>query len=92
MHSYEEDAGDVEVYRSSSYSFPPSRGRKGFELRENGEFVERGIGPDDGPTKTVRRWETSARDQVEVYDGDKRAYVLEIVSASKDVLEIRMHK
>lgn len=92
MHSYEEDTGDFEVYRPPSYSFPPSQGRKGFELRKNGKFVERGIGPDDGPTRTVRRWETSTDDRIEVYDEDKRVYVLEIVSASKDVLEIRRHK
>lgn len=90
VHSREEDTADVEVYRPPSYSFPPSRGRKGFEIREDGRFVEMGIGPADGPDRTILRWEAPADDRLEV-KGDDRAYVLELVSASENVLKARRH-
>lgn len=82
----------MEIYRPPSYSFPPSRGRKGFELRKNGEFVEIGIGPTDAPTGSVRRWEAPGGDRIEVYDEDERVYVLELVSSSADVLKVRRHE
>ena len=38
-HSHEEDTEDKKVYRPSTFEFPQSRGRDGFEIRENGEFI-----------------------------------------------------
>ena len=39
IHSHEEDTEDKKVYRPSTFEFPPSRGRDGFEIKENGEFI-----------------------------------------------------
>jgi hypothetical protein len=38
-HSNEEDSEDKKVYRPSTFEFPQSRGRDGFEIKENGEFI-----------------------------------------------------
>jgi hypothetical protein len=56
LHSHEEDQGDTRVYRPSSYQFPRSRGRSGFELRPDGSMIDLGIAPGDGTAKTQGRW------------------------------------
>lgn len=48
MHSYEEDTPDYRVYRTDDYDFPPSRGREGFTLTSEGDFVRYQIAPADG--------------------------------------------
>jgi len=47
-HSFEEDIGDVEVYRpTATYAFPPSRrGRRRLTFTA-GEVIESAPGPDD---------------------------------------------
>src|SRR5437667_6338660 len=36
MHSHEEDMQGVMAFRPKDFSFPPSRGRRGFDFREGG--------------------------------------------------------
>jgi hypothetical protein len=56
LHSHEEDTPGRTVYRPADYPFPPSRGRKGFELDRDGKLVEIGVGPTDRSTQTQGRW------------------------------------
>jgi hypothetical protein len=56
LHSHEEDTPGRTVYRPADYHFPPSRGRKGFELGPEGNLVEIGIGPTDRSTRTHGKW------------------------------------
>ena len=57
LHSHEEDGPGRRVYRPSSWDFPPSRGRTGFQLKAGGVVKELGIGPADGTASATGRWE-----------------------------------
>src|SRR3712207_9425551 len=49
LHSFEEDHGDVTVYRPPDHDFPPARGRRGIEFSPDGSFTEWVIGRGDAP-------------------------------------------
>jgi hypothetical protein len=84
VHSHEEDAGGVQVYRPAGYPFPPARGRRGFELKPDGEAVLYGPGPSDRPAATTGRWEPSGSGRVRLAGSE-----LEIVSVEPDRLTAR---
>lgn len=56
IHSYEEDSGKINVYRPQNYDFPPSRGREGFEFKEEGLFKKYVIAPADGINTINGKW------------------------------------
>src|SRR5438067_5415234 len=56
IHSHEEDKGDVKVYRPSTFNFPLSRGRDGFEIMQNGTFIMYSIGKADTLDKTFHSY------------------------------------
>ena len=66
VHSREEDAGDVSVYRPSNFQFPPSRGRDAMELRADGDFVQHGPGPADRTVASPGRWQALSSAEVEL--------------------------
>ena len=45
LHSHEEDSAAEMVFRPSTFAFPPSRCRVGFESNDNGSYVARAIRP-----------------------------------------------
>jgi hypothetical protein len=47
VHSYEEDAAGVQVFRTAGFAFPPSRGRDGLGLHLDGTLQRSGAGPTD---------------------------------------------
>lgn len=47
VHAHEEDRGRVQVFVNSKTVLPPSRGRRRFSFRGNGEFDEAQPGSDD---------------------------------------------
>jgi hypothetical protein len=57
VHSHEEDTDREMVFRPAAFKFPPSRGRRSFELKPDGTLVEGGIGPTDRPVETQGTWE-----------------------------------
>lgn len=57
VHSHEEDATGEQVFRPAGYAFPPSRGRRGFELRADGSYLETAPGPTDRPEEASGSWE-----------------------------------
>jgi hypothetical protein len=61
IHSHEEDTEDVKVYRPHDYVFPPTRGRTGFEIKENGEFIQYDIAPACGVEKVMGRWKAEGK-------------------------------
>ena len=83
-HSREEDSDDLRVYRPDDWDFPPARGRRGFELRPDGELLVYGPGATDRPEATAGRWESSGAGRVRVGDEE-----LEIVSLEPDRLAVR---
>ncbi len=52
------------VFRPASFKFPPSRGRRSFELKPDGSLVEGGIGPTDRPVETQGTWELEDDDRL----------------------------
>ena len=90
-HSREEDSGDVMVFRPSSFSFPPSRGRDGLEFREDGEVLQYRIGATDRPEGVLGFWraELGNRLTVDFPAGDGQPYRIQLISVDHDVLKIR---
>jgi len=64
-HSHEEDVYPIteNIYRPDSYTFPISRGRRGFEFLANRTFVYHYNSPTDQPVTATGRWRafTNAR-------------------------------
>lgn len=90
-HSREEDQGDILVYRSSDYPFPPARGREGLEFRENGEFIRYQIGSTDRSLAVPGRWRVQNTNVVEVQFPNQSAlsYTLTILKCDEQILKIR---
>lgn len=90
-HSHEEDTSDAKVFRTAAYSFPPSRGREGFEIKPDGQFIRHAIGAADAPEKMNGRWAMKKKDVIEVTLDDKSVspYLLIIQSVSKDKLILK---
>ena len=92
VHSREEDAEGLEVFRPESFEFPVSFGRDGFEMHENGAFVQEDVGPADGIVRVPGRWSLLGPRQVAVsFHGTatREGYTFEIVAVEADVLRIR---
>ncbi|MBD2099963.1 hypothetical protein [Leptolyngbya sp. FACHB-261] len=90
LHSREEDEGGVMVYRPIDFAFPPARGREGFEFRENGEFINLGIGPTDRRQASSGRWTLKQPGVVEIdLPGQQASYQLIIVECNEQVLKVR---
>lgn len=91
IHSREEDIGDVEVYRPASYSFPPSRGRDGLELRPDGQFIHYAIGPTDAQQPIGGQWTLQGPGVVAVDLAQQGAppHTMTIVACDEDSLKIR---
>jgi hypothetical protein len=89
MHSREEDAPGVTVYRPQGYRFPPSRGRSGFEILPDGGFLRIDIGPADGQRGVQGRWRVEPDQRVHVEYADGREETLSIISVDDEVLKIR---
>ena len=90
IHSHEEDSEGVKVYRPSDYKFPPSRGRNGFEIKVNGEFIYYGIAPTDGSKKFIGYWQEKSNHQIDVYMEERtiRPYRIYIFSCDESILRI----
>ncbi len=90
IHSYEEDANNIKVYRPSTYKFPLSRGRGGFEIKKNGHFIHHGIGSTDRTTKVNGNWTNSEPDIIKVEFGEERpaSFKLKILSSDNDLLKV----
>ena len=92
IHSREEDIETVRVYRLSNYEFPPSRGRDGFEFRENGEFIQYGIGPTDRMQRILGTWTAEGENQIRVsFKAEQQEpYTMQVVSCDESLLKIRL--
>jgi hypothetical protein len=92
VHSREDDADGLEVFRPEGFEFPPSFGRDGFEMHENGEFVQEDVGPADGIVRVAGRWAALGPLRVAVsFSGAaaRAGFTVEIVTVDDAVLRIR---
>jgi len=67
LHSHEEDTAEEMVFRPSTFKFPPSRGRTGFELRPDGTAQVLGIAPTDAPQQHAGTWSIGTEKQLTVH-------------------------
>lgn len=90
-HSYEDDREGVVVYRPADYDFPPSRGREGFELKEDGTCIRYAIGPADGRQTMEGTWELKGKNEliVEIPGSSPSSFTLTILSATPETLTVR---
>jgi hypothetical protein len=91
MHSREEDADGVQVYRPEGYKFPPSRGRTGFEIKKEGVFIGIEIAPADGSVKVPGQWKLEGKDKIVVTFADPKVKprTLQIVSCDDKMLKVK---
>jgi hypothetical protein len=92
IHSHEEDAQGIMVYRPANYNFPPSRGRIGFDFREGGKLVYYGIGPADGSENYSGSWGIEGPNRVRIRVNTERIqpFVLQVVSCDDQALKVRL--
>jgi hypothetical protein len=55
-HAHEEDDGGNMIFRPSEQKFPPSRGRRSFDLRTDGTMTESRPGPTDQHAEGRGKW------------------------------------
>lgn len=86
FHSHEEDNEQEMVYRPGGFSFPPSRGRIGFEFRAGGEVIYHGIASADGPEQVAGRWtiEDSKWIRIEADSVRIQPVLLEVLTCAED--------
>ena len=91
-HSYEEDGGDVQVYRPThSFAFPPSRrGRETLEFGAAGQMVSGVPGPDDRQVRTGAALTSLGMNCYRLDGGQTAGQVIEIIQSEPDMLTIRM--
>ncbi len=89
VHSHEEDTDKEMVFRPATFEFPPSRGRRSFELKPDGSLVEGGIGPADRPVETRGTWELEDDRLVLRPDRSETPRLMLITSVDEDRLVIQ---
>jgi hypothetical protein len=90
IHSYEDDTQDTKVFHPSSYDFPLSRGRVGFELKEDGTCIHYDIGPSDLPKKVIGKWKLEEEKiKMDFADKDLKIDDISIISCDKNTLQIK---
>jgi len=90
-----EEKDDIEqifIYRPKEYNFPPSRGRRSFEIKKNGEFIIHEIGPSDRPVILVGHFEVKGENIIKVLfnQKEKEPIAIKIVSVEKMMLKIKL--
>jgi len=90
LHSHEEDTGEEMVYRPTTFAFPRSRGRTGFDLKPDNRLVEIGTAPTDGPREQAGTWELGEDGELTLTlkPAASSARSLRITSADKDRLVV----
>jgi hypothetical protein len=93
VHSIEEDAAGMMVFRPFSFPFPFRRGgRVAFDLAESGSLETYSLGEADRPTASSGRWWILDADQAQTlrFTCPGRAeWEYEIVSVEPDKLVVR---
>ncbi len=91
-HAHEEDPQDGslrQVYRPSSWDFGPSRGRQGYDLKEENHASVKGIAPADGSTLTEARWRLESGNLLVIEEPGGRVRRWRVEDAAPDRLVLR---
>ena len=88
VHSHEEDTATATVYRLATFPFPPSRGRKGFNLQPDGTLTARKPGPTDQTMLATGAWKL-AGNRLELSPQGEGTQILNIESVEPERLVVR---
>ncbi|MGV3505202.1 MAG: hypothetical protein ACO1O1_15940 [Adhaeribacter sp.] len=93
LHSNEEDGADFKIYRPNTYDFPPSRGRTGFALEQDGVFRLYTIAPTDGLEEHKGEWKSVKPHLLRISfpDSELIGFDLELISISAEMLKVRQN-
>lgn len=93
-HSFEEDRGNIIVYRPADYNFPRARGRAGIEFLADGKFIDWTIGPADRRRGINGKWHLIGSGYVHIsFEENKRPpRVIEILQCDTGILKIRQYQ
>jgi hypothetical protein len=87
LHSHEEDTPNSTIYRPATYSFPPSRGRKGFSLRPDGTLVASKPGATDRTETKAGTWKLAANKlHLSMAGGDEQKLTIESLEPDRLVV------
>ncbi len=90
LHSHEEDTESEMVFRPAEFTFPPARGRWGFELRGDRSCLLLGPGPTDRPEETAGQWDVAGETSPQLrMDCGGSSQQLEVVTVEKDRLVVK---
>jgi hypothetical protein len=89
VHSHEEDKGDEMIFRPSTFSFPPSRGRQGFFLNPDGTAELTGPDATDRAGSQPAEWLFEGTNTLVLKGPNQEARLLEIKSASTEKLVVK---
>jgi hypothetical protein len=90
LHSHEEDTPTEMVFRPATYSFPPSRGRTGFELQPDGSALAIGLAPTDGPQQVEATWSLQGGNAIRIQvPNTQETRSLDVLSVAPDRLVVR---
>jgi hypothetical protein len=89
MHSHEEDQGEVQVYRPSTFAFPRARGRTGYTFEAGGKVIQHDIAPTDGSVGNAGTWTLQDKTISISSIKDQPPYKLEIVSIDDKVMKVK---
>lgn len=89
-HSFEEDEGDVQVYRpSTGFPFPPARrGRETLVFGPDGTVTGGAPGADDRPQRSAVAVTPLGMNRFR-FDGGPLAGQVEVVESGPDILRLR---
>ena len=90
LHSYEEDAGNLKIYRPLTFDFPLGWGRDGMTFTKDGGFVLHDIAPNDTLMQISGHWKATTETRLEISfpSGEKEAFILEIKDLNSKTLKI----
>ena len=88
VHSHEEDTATTTVYRPAQFHFPPSRGRKGFNLQSDGTLTACKPGPTDQTMIASGVWKL-AGNCLELSPQGESVQVLSVESVEPDRLVVQ---
>jgi hypothetical protein len=89
LHSHEEDGAVESVFRPSTYNFPRSRGRTGFELMQDGTAVVHGPGPNDAPQQVPAKWTLGGENELCLHLPSQETRKYQVLSAEPDRLVVK---